>query len=118
MAILSVNGVDMPAPSQLKVNLFDVSSSADRNASGYVVIDRVGTKRKLELNWAQLSEAQLSLLLQAVGANVFFTAVYPDPLTGDARSMSCYCGDRAMGVLRMSGGAPIWTDIEMSWIER
>ena len=118
MAILKVNGADMPAPTSLKINIFDVSASADRSASGRAVIDRVGTKRKLEMTWAHLSPEDLSRLLTAVGEDVFFTAEYPDPQTGGMRSMSCYCGDRATGVLRMEGGAPVWTDVEMNWIER
>lgn len=81
MAVITVNGAAMPAPSTLKVTIFDVASTADRNASGQVVMDRVGTKRKLEMTWAHLTPAQLSQLLQAVGTDVFFTAGYPDPQT-------------------------------------
>ena len=118
MAVLRVNGVDMPAPSTMKINIFDVSASADRSASGIAVIDRVGTKRKLEMTWAHLTPAQLSALLTAVGEKLFFTAEYPDPQTGGMRSMNCYCGDRATGILRMDGNSPVWTDVEMNWIER
>lgn len=102
----------------MKVTVFDVSSTADRNASGNVVIDRVGTKRKLELSWACLTGEQLSALLTAVGTDVFFTAQYPDPQTGGMRSMECYSGDRSTGVLRVVNGEPVWTKIEMNWIER
>lgn len=118
MAVLKVNGADMPAPSAMKISIFDVSATADRSASGKMIIDRVGTKRKLELSWAYLSAAELSALLTAVGEKTFFTAAYPDPQTGGERSMTCYCGDRATGVLRMENGAPVWTDVEMNWIER
>lgn len=118
MAVLKVNGVAVPAPSAMKINIFDVSASADRSASGRVVIDRVGTKRKLELRWAHLAAEQLAGLLSAVGESVFFTAEYPDPQTGGPRSMTCYCGDRATGVLRLEAGTPVWTDVEMNWIER
>ena len=118
MAVITVNGAAMPAPSTLKVTIFDVASTADRNASGQVVMDRVGTKRKLEMTWAHLTPAQLSQLLQAVGADVFFTAGYPDPQTAQMRTMTCYCGDRTGGILRMISGAPVWTNIEMNWIER
>ena len=48
----------------------------------------------------------------------FFTAAYPDPQTGGIRAMICYCGDRATGILRMENGKPVWTDVEMNWIER
>ena len=118
MAVLRVNGVDIPAPSAMKINIFDVSASADRSASGTAVIDRVGTKRKLEMSWNHLTPGQLSKLLTAVGENTFFEAEYPDPQTGGMRVMNCYCGDRATGVLRMDAGAPVWTDVEMNWIER
>ena len=70
------------------------------------------------MTWAHLTPAQLSQLLQAVGTDVFFTAGYPDPQTAQMRTMTCYCGDRTGGVLRMVGGAPVWTNIEMNWIER
>jgi len=118
MAVLKVNGVAVPAPSAMKINIFDVSASADRSASGNVVIDRVGTKRKLELRWSHLTAERLSALLTAVGEKLFFTAEYPDPQTGSIRAMVCYCGDRATGVLRMEQGMPVWTDVEMNWIER
>lgn len=118
MAVITVNNVNMPTPTTLKVTIFDVASSADRNASGAVVMDRVGTKRKLEMTWARLTPTQLSTLLNAVGTDVFFTAGYPDPQTAATRTMTCYCGDRAVGVLRMVNGAPVWTNVEMNWIER
>lgn len=118
MAVLLVNGFEMPAPSSMKVTVFDVSSTADRNASGNVVIDRVGTKRKIELSWSHLSGSDLSRLLTAVGTDVFFTAEYPDPVTGGMKSIVCYAGDRSTGVLRVIGGEPVWTKIEMNWIER
>ena len=118
MAVLFVNGQAVPSPSSMKVTVFDVSSTADRNASGNVVIDRVGIKRKLELSWAHLSGDELSRLLTAVGQDVFFAVEYPDPVTGGMNSIVCYAGDRSSGVLRMEGGVPVWTKIEMNWIER
>ena len=118
MAVLLVNGQEMPSPASMRVTVFDVSSTADRNASGNVVIDRAGTKRKLELTWASLCGSELSRLLNAVGSEVFFTAEYPDPVTGGMNSIVCYAGDRSTGILRMIGGQPVWTKIEMNWIER
>lgn len=118
MAMLKVNGADMPPPSAMKVTIFDVSSAVERNASGNAVVDRVAVKRRLDLKWAHLGADNLQLLLQAIGGNGFFTASYPDPQTGSARTMECYCGDRATGVLRMVDGVPLWTNVEMTWTER
>ena len=117
MAMLTVNGVEMPAPGAMKVSIFDVSSVANRNAQGEAVIDHVAAKRRLELRWPCLAPDQLQILLNAT-CGAFFEAGYPDPIAGGMRTMTCYCGERAMGVLRMDGGRPLWTDIEMNWIER
>ena len=118
MAILLVNGAEVASPSVMRVSVYDVSGAADRNANGNAVIDRVAVKRKLELEWAHLSAAQLSTMLGAVGDQVFFEATYPDPLTGAARTMICYAGERAAAVLRVEDGQPVWKDLAMEWIER
>ena len=118
MAMLKINGLAMPAPSAMKVKLFDLSSGAERNAAGETVMDRVAVKRKLELSWSHLREDELAVLLGAVGAEAFFTAEYPDPLGEGMRSAVFCCGDRCAGVLRREGGTPIWTDVEMSWTEK
>ena len=117
MAVLKINRAEAPAPASMKVALFDVGASGGRNAAGGAVMDRVAVKRRLELKWARLSGTALSNLLQAVGSG-FFSASYPDPATGQERTMQCFCGERATGVLRMAGGEPVWVDVEMIWTER
>lgn len=118
MSMLTVNGAAMPAPSAMKVEIFDVSSGVSRNAAGGAVVDRMGVKRRLNLKWSHLTGDQLSALLNATAGSCFFEVAYPDPVDGGMRSMRCHCGDRAAGMLRMEDGEPIWTDVEMIWTER
>lgn len=115
--MLKINGVDAPSPSALRVAIEDVSAACERSASGDAVRDFTGSRRRLKLRWAHLTGAQLSALLQAVDA-CFFDATYPDPQAGATATIRCWCGGRSMGVLRVEDGAPIWTDVEMEWIER
>ena len=115
--MLKINGIDAPSPSALTVSLEDVSAAVERSAAGLAVRDYAGAKRKLKLRWAHLTGEQLSALLQAVDA-AFFDARYPDPVTGAAATVRCWCAARSMGALRMRDGAPVWTDIEMEWMER
>ena len=117
MAMLTVNGAAIPAPSEMQVTVFDVNPAQERSAAGELVMDRVAVKRRIDLRWAYLAGSDLAALLSAVGGG-FFEAGYPDPVTGEARSMRCCCGDRASGVLRMEDGAPVWTNVEMSWTEK
>jgi len=114
--MLKLNGADFPAPSAMKVAVFDVSSGVNRNAAGGAVMDCIAVKRRLELKWAYLPGADMAKLLD--GVNGFFRAEYPDPATGTMRAMDCYCSERVTGVLRMDGGTPVWTDVEMTWTER
>lgn len=116
MSVLVVNGAAMATPSELKVELMDVGSDGQRSASGSLVVDRVAVKRRLRLKWPLLGTAEMGALLGAVGGS-FFTVTCPDPEQG-TRTMTCRCGERAAGVLRMLGGEPVWTDIEMVWEER
>ena len=118
MAILAVDGTNLPAPSAMKISILEVSAKAERTASGRAVIDRIAEKRRIELKWAYLTGSNLSALLSAVGTDAFFSLTYPDPVTAAARTMVCACTDRQMGVLRMIDGAPVWTDVEMTLEER
>lgn len=116
MAMLSVNGRAIDAPSALSVAVFDVSAGVSRNAAGNAVMDRTAVKRRLEISWAHLRGEALAALLDQIGG--FFDVVYPDPLSGEARSMQCYCGEKIAGILRMDAGEPLWTDVKMTWTER
>lgn len=80
MAMLSVNGAAIPAPSAMKAAIFDISSGVNRNAKGNAVVDRRAVKRRLELAWAHLEGDALARLLQAMDG--FFTVSYPDPESG------------------------------------
>lgn len=117
MAMLMVGGEGIPSPSELKVTIFDVGSEEVRSASGALVVDRVGRKRRLSLRWAHLTPAQMGRLLRLTGA-AFFQAEYPDPETMGQRSMICRCAQSDAGVLRMLSGEPVWTDVEMEWLEK
>lgn len=116
--MLTVNGANLPAPSAMKVSIFNVGAQAGRTASGRAVVDRVGVKRKIELKWAHLGASDMQSLLAAIGSDTFFSAVYPDPATGAARTMQCYCEEKKTGILRMADGAPVWIDAELTLIER
>lgn len=116
MAMLTVNGSAIPAPSRMSVAVFDVSSGVSRTASGGAVIDRTAVKRRLELSWAHIDGNALSVLLGQLGG--FFDVAYPDPQSGNMRSMQCYCSEKIAGILRMSDAGPVWTDVKMIWTER
>jgi hypothetical protein len=116
MALLTINYVVMPTPSEMSVGVMDLSK-AERNANGLMLIERIATKRKLECTWAFLTQAQVRDLLLAV-TPVFFNIVYIDPIVGDERIGAFYVGDRNMGVLDYFNGVIRYKDFSMNFIER
>ena len=116
MALIKFNGVDIPTPSDYSVGIQDISK-AERNANGTMIIERVATKRKIELAWKFLSKDQLSTLFNMVSP-VFFTVEYIDPQDNGIKSGTFYCGDRAAGALDFIDGNIRYKDIKFNLVER
>ncbi|WP_066316979.1 DUF6711 family protein [Bacillus sp. FJAT-29814] len=116
MALITVGGVALPTPSEYQVDIMDISK-AERNAAGTMIIERIATKRKIELGWALLTGAQYSQILNAVDP-VFFTVVYFDPKDNSNKTGTFYCGDRPAPMMRFDNGVPSWKDVKFNLIER
>lgn len=115
---------DMPDPAHggFRVILQDIdAANAGRSANGTMIRDRVcggaGAKRKLEIQWPPLTNAQISVLLQAV-QNAYFFVQYPDPYTGASRVAEFYAGDRSAPVYWVRNGEPLWESVEFNLIEK
>lgn len=111
-----INGVAIAAPSEMRAELREVTSSEERNLLGDTVMDFFGTRRTLSLSWAFLPEDALANMIAAAGTG-FFSVFYPDP-DGSEREITCYFGRRRAGVKMLKAGRPIWTGVEMELIER
>ncbi len=116
MALIEIGGVDLPTPSDYSVGIMDLSK-AERNARGTMIIERIATKRKLDISYSYLTREQLSQVLNAVSP-VFFNVRYLDPQTNNYRTGSFYCGDRNVGMLDFQNGIPRYKDIKFDLIER
>jgi len=114
--MIQINSVTIPTPSDYKISVMDLSK-AERNANGNMIIERVATKRKLELEYKYLSSNDLSVLLQAI-SDVFFTVSYPDFVTGSISSGTFYVGDRTAGAIDYQNDIIRYKDIKFNLIER
>ncbi|MCM3763441.1 DUF6711 family protein [Neobacillus niacini] len=116
MALISVNGVDLPTPSDYDVGIMDLSK-AERNVRGEMIIERIATKRKIELGWSYLTGAQYSQVLNAVDP-VFFSVTYFDPKINGMKTGTFYSGDRQAPMMRFDNGVASWKDIKFNLIEK
>lgn len=114
--MIKINGTTVPDPSGYLISVMDISK-AERNARGEMIIERLATKRKLELSWQHLGAAALQQLLQLVSP-VFFTVEYPDPEDGLLRSGTFYSGDRSVMAMDYLDGQVRWKDIKFNLVER
>lgn len=118
MAILAINGVDMPAPSTLSVRFEDSNGAVRYSIGGAAQVTRSGVKRRVDAYWAYLPVAQVQQLLTAAAmGSALFTLTYPDPVTGEARQMTAYSAERSVGLHQMNGAEPVWTGIRVVFME-
>lgn len=113
--MISINSVQISTPSEFSTGVLDITKS-ERNANGNMIIELIATKRKLELKYNYLSNADLSTLFTVISP-ITFTVAYPDPLTGAERSGTFYKGDRNSGMIIYENGVPKWKDITFNFIE-
>ena len=113
--MIKVNGVEILTPSGYAVGIEDIVK-AERNLMGTMIINRIATKRKLELSWIFLTQSQLSALLQAV-SSVTFQVEYPDPQAGGMRTGAFYAGGKSAGAIDYKDGEVRWKEAKFNLIE-
>lgn len=114
--MIKINTVEILAPSEYSVSIQDISK-AERNANGLMILERIATKRKIELAYSVMTSVQMSTLLSAI-TSTFFIVEYPDPQTGAARTGTFYVGDRSCSAISYSLGTAYWKSVKFSLIER
>ena len=118
MAILKINGVVIPDPSEFSVDIMDIDdNTTTRNTKGDLIRNRIAVKRKLKCQWPPCGNTEMSIILKAV-KDVFFTVEYPDPMEGTRLTKTFYVGDRQMPVYSVINGEVLWEGLSMNFIER
>lgn len=114
--MIKINGIQIPTPSTYTIGIMDLSK-AGRVASGLLMIERIATKRKIELSWSYLEKKELSDLLTLVSPT-FFDVEYIDPQSDTIKTGSFYCGDRTVESLDYRNGQIRYKNIRFNLIER
>lgn len=115
--MLKINNQSLPKnPSSYFVGIMDISN-AGRLADGYLMIERVATKQKIELMWYYLTPQELSNLLTMVSP-VSFEIEFIDPQTSALKRGEFYCGDRSAEAIDYHNGEIRYKNIKFNLIER
>lgn len=116
MAFITINGVNVPTPTDFQVGIQDIANT-QRNANGQMIIERIAVKKTLSISYAYLSASDLSTVLQAVSP-VTFDVTYLDPITNSNVTSSFYCGDRSLGMIDFINSIPRYQNVKFDLIER
>lgn len=65
--MISINGTTLPSTTTYKVSIQDLSKG-ERNVNGLLLLERIATKRKIDLGWKMLTQAQFATILTLVSA--------------------------------------------------
>lgn len=103
---IEVNGTPIPDPSEINGQTADVDTSAERDTTGYLHRNRVGTKVTMEMKWKVLDWAMVQTILTAVSPDAF-QLTFPDPNTGAHRTGTFYAGNRKWPAVWM----PAWKSV-------
>lgn len=96
MSYIKINGQDLPYPKRGVKVVVSTIVNAGRNANAVVVGQRIGRDQyKIDgLEWPWLTAAEWSNILNLI-SGFYFNVTFPDPVTGYARTIRMYCGDRS-----------------------
>lgn len=118
MAMITVDGVVMPAPSKDEWSIQDVSiGESGRDDTGYMYKGRVTSKVKLVLEWAGKDPVTAQSILGAFQPE-YISVNYFDPLVGDYTTKTFYTGDRSAKVKIWSENSKIFETVSFDIIER
>lgn len=87
MDFFKINGKKIKAPTELTVSP-EVLDKAERTVDGTMVVDVIGTKRKVDVSWEYLSKEDMTALAKAVGGDKFAEISFHDNATGNITTMT------------------------------
>lgn len=116
MAEITIAGVQVASPAEVKVGRFDLTKS-QRTASGKMVMEVIATKRRVDVTWKMIPDADLQLIIDTISAHKpFFSLQYPD--AGGTATMTCYAGDINTSLWHTINGVRYWSEVTIPFIEQ
>lgn len=118
MALVTIQGVEIPTPSEYTALTADIVDSG-RNAQGTTVAQVVRSDvAKITMKWNWLTVGQWSGILQLFKNNFFVSVRYYDQVTMGYQTRTFYVSDRSGGLAQLKDGEPVaWTNCSLSLVE-
>ena len=120
MAVLKIDGVEMPCPSTMTWDIETLDRDSGRGLDGSMQRAVICHKEKLSLTWRSgaLSMEEVSKLLNAVTKNPFINVTYFSPLANAYVTREMYVGNRSTNFYSIIDGKPRIDQISFNLIEK
>lgn len=114
--IKTVDGSPVKCPSGYQWSLSDLSdSAAGRTEDTYMHKNRIGQKRKLSLEWKNITTEECSAILKAFNPE-YISVKFLDAMEGGYITKKFYVGDRSSPLYNCKKG--IWSNVSFSITEQ
>lgn len=118
MAVLTINGSEMPSPSKLEIQYHELGKTST-NAAGNAIMDVLGQKRSMNVSWSYLPKDRANDIVTAVLASHFMMLEFYDPKTGGNVSAEFYVSSMSFPAFRYENGVPVaFKDCKIAFQER
>lgn len=121
MNVLKVDGVVLPTPTSMTYKEADLQVEGYRDAAGYLhkTTARWGV-RTVKVKWERnLSNAEITLIRNAVKGKEYATVNYYSDTNGESGTMTAYTGDMDYELVRATTNSDgRWTGLALSFIEQ
>lgn len=116
MELLSINGKSFDNFVDYKVS-YPKITKGDRDAKGLLHLDLVAKKKKLQLKWGVLTQAEATALLNKFDELTTFDCTFMNPRTGGKDTIKAYCSDPEITLLLIQGDKVYYKDFALNIIE-
>lgn len=118
MAMIWVNGIECPTPSDFKWGMIDISGSdSGRTLDSEMHKNRIAQKRQIQLVWNGPDVEKTAKILQMFNPE-YVQVTYPDAMSGKNETRTFYVGDRSAPVSTWFVGNQRFTNVSFNIIER
>lgn len=118
---IKINGVKLPAspkPGGFTVTTSDLDAeTTTRTADGTLNRDRIGIKKRIELEFGLLKWSEISGILKLM-KDIFIEVYFPDPESGKYETKTFYVSNRTSAVPFKTDTELYWDGLKFSLIER
>lgn len=118
MDFFTINGKTIKPPKEITVSP-EVLDKSERTADGTLVVDIIGMKRKVDVNWEYMSVEDMKILQMETGGGAFSELTFHDNATGELVTITA----RSDGITYMphfdwTRGKIMWKSVSLSFKER